>query len=150
MKCLNKYNFFFFLFLFSSVLTKGQESFKVRKQGELVFYQKGIKRETIDAREGTLFYLRVPAELQPKVLIHIDNAQLISINDTIFKLRFVRGVKYECAYVLNDESDKTKQKREYKVMINGSSDFEKNKIRITFVDDERKETLLENIFQYKE
>jgi hypothetical protein len=135
----------------NTLFLSAQQTIKVRKQTEIAFYQQGTKRESIDAKNGNLFYLHVPKEQQSKVHIHIDNGQLIALNDTLFKLRFVRGVKYECAYVLPEEkTEEQKEKREYKVMINGSSDFDKDKIRIRFVDEEKKETLLENIFIYKE
>jgi len=141
---------------------------KVKKlPGDIYFFQKGESSDTITKNQHDLFYLLVPDSVKKNISVLVENGQfVITENDSIVKLNYMQGLKYESLYVKPDilnptlnTSPKKKNntlqknndhvKREFKTFINGTSVYQLNKILIQLYNKKTGKIFLENIFYYK-
>ncbi len=136
--------------------------FKVKKANEsFYFFQKGNAKDTISKNSGDLFYLIIKDKLKKILYIHIDNGQLLKTdNDSVFRVNYIKGIKYECFFekILAEGPDEFPGKKNdqeknitynFKCMINGVSNEEKNKIVFRFKVKDEALPFLENKFFYK-
>lgn len=83
----------------------------------------------------------------------IDNAQLLpTANDSLVRLKHIRGIKYECFYSkVNGYKNNSVNDDKYviKNLVNGASDMHKNNVRIQLIDKQKGELILENTFVYR-
>jgi hypothetical protein len=82
--------------LLISFSLSAQYAIKVKKQdNRFIFFQKGTKNDTLIKNKTDLFYIKLPDSLKQNVGIFLLNGQFIKTdNDTIYRLRFIRGMKY--------------------------------------------------------
>lgn len=143
-----------FLFLLAGNMhAQSIETFKFKKDpSQVYFFQKGSRRDTIRKNGGDVFYLLVPDSLKKIITLMIDNAQILpTSNDSLVKLKHIRGLKYECFYskVTGYKSNSVNDdKYVIKNLVNGASDTNKNSVRIQLIDKQKNELLLENVFVY--
>ncbi|MDX2173336.1 MAG: hypothetical protein SFY56_09460 [Bacteroidota bacterium] len=136
---------FYFLPAFSQTTTV----IKVKKQNELVyFYQKGIKSDTLSVLKNNLFYFVLNDSLKLSTQLLLENATCVKTdNDSIIKIIFMPGLKYEAKYT-KDKFDTSKGLK-FVSLINGTTTFDKNQILIQVVSTLKNEPLIENKFYYK-
>jgi hypothetical protein len=151
-------SFAFLFFIFGSTITAQQNAtIRFKKSKGLVFFQDGLKRDTISRNSGDLFYLLVPDSLKPMLIIATDNGRFAQTdNVSIYRLIPVTGHKYEMFYVednaVQSEGNRLaeKEKKSYilKSFINGLSAEPGNKIKVQIIDRSAGSVLLENRFVY--
>ncbi len=119
---------------------------------QLYFFQKENQSDSIFKNKNDLFYLVIPANYKSNINILLDNGQLIETNnDSIFKLIYIGGFKYESFFNSIDKiNQNTLQPKpfEYKILINGVSYLEKNRIKIQIINKKEDVIILENNFIY--
>ena len=84
------------LLLILSPYAQAQQIIKVRHEdNRFLFFQTGAKNDTISRNKGDLFRVHFPDSIQHRLVIHLQNAQLIrTANDSIFRLAYIPGMKY--------------------------------------------------------
>lgn len=119
----------------------------LKKEGSFIFFQKGIKSDSIIKNKSDRFYLYLPDSLRQTISVLTENGQFQrAVNDTIFKFVYLPGLKYESFYTVSE----SKNKYDFKTLINGASDFGVNKVRIQIFDKQSGTTVLENVFFYRQ
>ncbi|MDI1355476.1 MAG: hypothetical protein PSX36_11180 [bacterium] len=145
------------LFLLTgSFIFKAQEPQKIRfsKQSEFIyFFQVGPKSDSIIKNRSDRFYFLVQDSLKQNIFIEVENGMFSRTdNDSILKLDFLPGIKYETVYLKNQEpaykEKKPNSRFELTTRVNGASEFDKRKIRIRVMDKRRNEILMESVFVF--
>mgnify|MGYP000969549955 FL=1 len=94
----------------------------------------------------------IPVNYKSNINILLDNGQLIETNnDSIFKLISIGGFKYESFFNAVDKINQNSihpKPFEYKILINGVSNLEKNRIKIQIINKKEDVIILENNFIY--
>lgn len=130
------------------------EKIKFKKDTSLIyFFQKGVKSDTLDRGIENLFYLIVPDSIKKFFSIAVENGQImLTTNDSLVKLNYLPGFKYESFYVVkqNFSSKKTKPEYEFKTMVDGISIVSHTKIRISLINKQTGGLILENTFFYRQ
>lgn len=142
----------FFLSTISSFSQSDTKAIKVRKESAVYFFQKGEERDTVSLNKSDLFYFIVPDSLKGYYSLIVDNGHLIPTKgDTLFQLKYLSGLKYECLYDRKETGSLKKNKVvwEFKTLINGTTDFETNKIRVLLINRKKDKVFLEKNFFYK-
>jgi hypothetical protein len=136
------------LFYFNSIYSQSATKIKVKKQNYLVyFYQKGIKSDTITALKNNLFYFVLSDSLKFSTKLLLENASYVKTdNDSIIKLIFMPGLKYEAKFTIDSINNKHCK---FESLINGTTTFDKNKILIQVMSAFKDEPLIENKFYFK-
>jgi len=160
---MNRFIFFLFaIFQLSTFYSQIPQIIHVKKTDEsFYFFQKGNSTDSISKTTGNTFYLIVRGKLRDRLVIDIENGQLLkTANDSIFKFHYVKGIAYECFFekIIEgnpiEKRNKTKNKvtvtYEFKCLINGVSSEEKNKVIFRFKTKGDSEYFLENRFWFKE
>ena len=142
-------------FLFGKTFSQSTEKLKFKKNYSLIyFFQKGGKRDTLEKNKGDVFYLLVPDSLKPIISLYVENAQLLATsNDSLYRLHFVKGIKYESLYTLKElvnTGNISQEKFEFKTLVNGISVFSENKIKVQIFNRKLNELVLENSFLYRD
>jgi hypothetical protein len=143
------------LFLFGKTFSQSAEKIKFKKTDPFIyFFQKGEKKDTLAKTLGDIFYLFVPDSLKNVISIYVENGQLLATNnDSLFRLHFVRGIKYESLFSLKETrntGNKDLEKFEFKTLVNGSSTLSENKIKVQIYNRVLNELVLENSFIYRD
>ncbi len=130
------------------------ETIKLKKdKNAIYFFQKGFKSDSILKNKGDLFFLIVPDSLKALLSLQVENAQIqAGPNDSLVKLVYIKGYKYESLFILKEErypGDKVQPAYELKTFVNGVSELPANKINISIINKRLKEILLENSFYTK-
>lgn len=140
------------LLLFSATLYSQTES-KIRFQKEhtlIYFFQKGVKSDTLSKKSENLFYLLVSDSLKKNLVVEVENGQLIATgNDSLVKLNYVQGFKYESFYVKRQDYGTAvlQQKAfEYQTLVNGISILTKERIHVILRDKVTGQIIIENNF----
>lgn len=142
------------IFLFTTLKSfSQQEKIKIRKQNDqLIFFQKGIQSDTILKNKNDLFCLVIPDTLV-NLTISIENGNFQKTkNDSIVKLIYIPGIKYECVYreiQKEQERGSTKKLKERNCLINGIPEQASGIIKITFYIKGHSEPLLVNKFIFR-
>ncbi len=131
------------------------EKIKFKKQNSLLyFFQKGTQSDTIVKNKNDLFYLVVPDTLKDKIVIFVDNGQLLSTpNDSIVKLNFVMGFNYESFFLPEEQRALTthaKKQFHFKTLVNGTSLQPINSVRFKIVSKNEGTVIIENVFFFHE
>ncbi|MDO9000134.1 MAG: hypothetical protein Q7W45_10245 [Bacteroidota bacterium] len=151
-----KYIFFFsYLFIFATTTAQTPDKIKFQKNSSLIyFFQKGTSKDSVIKNSSDLFYLVIPDSLKKHVVVYVENGKLIkTANDSIVKLNYMQGLKYESQFVINElpveaNSKSLKKKFEMISLINGASSYSKNKILIQIINKKEEKVVVENIFFY--
>jgi hypothetical protein len=142
------------LFSFSKVFAQTPEKIKFQKNSTLIyFFPKGAKTDSVVKNSNDLFYLVVPDSMKKHIVVYVENGKLIkTTNDSLVKLNYMQGLKYESQFVINEVTEAPKKiKKEYELisLINGASSYEKNKILIQIINKKEEKVVIENVFFYK-
>jgi hypothetical protein len=145
-------SFLFFLLIKSgNSFSQTSEKLKFKKDNSLVyFFQTGSKSDTVFKSANNRFYLSVPDSLKLSISIQVENAQLISESDSIVKLNYIPGIKYESLYIqIKNHSSKIQKQYEFKTLVNGTSGYKRDRILIRLIDRRENSLILENEFFYR-
>ena len=142
------------LFITCGVI-RAQETQKIRfsKNSDMVyFFQIGNKSDNVIKNESDRFYFVLNDSLKANIYLDVENGKFNRTeNDSILKLEFLPGMKYETVYLKKAEEGQvanSKSHLELKTQVNGASEFDKYRIRIRVVDRRRNEILMENVYRY--
>jgi hypothetical protein len=136
------------------VSAQSPEKIKYQKNSSLIyFFPKGINKDSIVKNSNDLFYLVVPDSLKKHIVVYVENGKLVkTTNDSLVKLNYMQGLKYESQFVINEVAEASKKiKKEFELisLINGASSYEKNKILIQIINKKEEKVVIENIFFYR-
>ena len=148
--------YFSFLFVFTNITAQNPEKIKFQKNSTLIyFFPKGANKDSIVKNSNDLFYLVVPDSLKKHIVVYVENGKLVkTTNDSLVKLNYMQGLKYESQFIINevlsDANPKIlKKKFEMISLINGASSYEKNKILIQIINKTEEKVVIENVFFYR-
>lgn len=152
-----KYIFYFLiLFIFANAKAQTPEKIKFEKNSKLIyFFQKGATKDSVVKSTNDLFYLVIPDSMKKHIVIYVENGKLIkTINDSIVKLNYMQGLKYESLFVINEVpvsegAKKLRKQFDMISLINGSSSYHKNKILIQIINKKEEKVVIENVFIYQ-
>ncbi|MES2516037.1 MAG: hypothetical protein V4580_17920 [Bacteroidota bacterium] len=127
------------LFLLSCSAS-AQYTIKVKKEdNRFLFFQKGIKNDTLIKNKTDLFYIKLPDSLKQQISIYIENGQFTATeNDTIYLLRPIKGMKYS----------HSKPDSVFNTLLEGNCN-PSNNIRIEFINTHTQQRFLKNNFIVK-
>lgn len=144
-----------FLIIFIAVTTHSQipEKIKLKKDlSQIYFFIKGAVTDSIIKNNNDTFYLIVPDSLKKTTVIAIENGQLLKTsNDSLVRLNYMYGLKYESQYVINElpiQKGSKKFKKEFELisLINGTSSYQKNKIGVQIINKKEEKIIIETSF----
>jgi hypothetical protein len=116
---------------------------KLKKEKEMVFFQKGEKLDTISLNKGDLFYLLFSRRHISLFTMTIDNGSLVNTaNDSVYRLSYLPGLKYEMAYSTGDTA-------KLRPVIDGATALSREKIHVKIIDRTDGRVMLSNLFYYK-
>ena len=128
------------ILLFISFSASAQYSLKVKKEdNRFLFFQKGIKTDTIIKNKSDLFYIKLPDSLKNNIQIFLKNGQFIKTDtDTLYRLIHISGMKYS----------HSKPDSVFNTLLEGNCTPSKN-ISIEFINTKTQRPFLKNIFIVK-
>jgi hypothetical protein len=128
------------ILLFVSLSSSAQYSLKVKKEdNRFLFFQKGIKTDTIIKNKSDLFYIKLPDSLKNNIQIFLKNGQFIKTDtDTLYRLIHISGMKYS----------HSKPDSVFNTLLEGNCTPSKN-ISIEFINTKTQGAFLKNIFIVK-
>ncbi len=128
------------ILLFFSLSSSAQYSLKVKKEdNRFLFFQKGIKTDTIIKNKSDLFYIKLPDSLKNNIQIFLKNGQFIKTDtDTLYRLIHISGMKYS----------HSKPDSVFNTLLEGNCTPSKN-ISIEFINTKTQGAFLKNIFIVK-
>lgn len=142
---------------FATAIKAQPNVFYVKAGNEWVyFYKTGRKEDSILSKHNNQFRLVCKQQQKKNLLIHIDNARLMpSGNDSTVFAEYLPGLKYEAWFVQSEDSlsaDGTLQKGKmvFTSFLNGTTQVDKNRIRIQIYLKKENELILENVYDYKD
>ncbi|MEO6302894.1 MAG: hypothetical protein ABIP51_06960 [Bacteroidia bacterium] len=148
---------FYFLFIAGTITAQTTQKIKFQKTSNLIyFFLKNNTKDSVLSKTNDLFYFVVPDSLKKTTVVFIENGQLLKTsNDSIVRLNYMPGLKYESQFVINEipQTGGSKSlKREFNMisLINGATASQKNKINIQVVNKKEDKVLIENSFFYKD
>ena len=119
----------------------------------IYFFPKGANTDSVVKNSNDLFYLVVPDSLKKHIVVYVENGKLVkTTNDSLVKLNYTQGLKYESQFVISEVAEAPKKlKKEFELisLINGASSYEKNKILIQIINKKEEKVVIENIFFYR-
>lgn len=140
---------FIFLVLFFPLLSFSQETqiFHFKKENPFLFFQKEIKSDSIIKDKNDVFYLIVPDSLKKSISILVENGRVeLTENDSLVKLNYLFGLKYESLFQKNVATNKL----ELKTFINGATNYLRQGIMFEIIDTKTGKVILKNTFFYSE
>jgi hypothetical protein len=128
------------ILLFISFSASAQYSLKVKKEdNRFLFFQRGIKTDTIIKNKSDLFYIKLPDSLKNNIQIFLKNGQFIKTDtDTLYRLIHISGMKYS----------HSKPDSVFNTLLEGNCTPSKN-ISIEFINTKTQRPFLKNIFIVK-
>lgn len=151
-----KYIFYFFIFFVSgSTISQTPGKIKFQKNSNLIyFFSKNSTTDSVVKGNTDVFYLVIPDSLKRFVSVCVENGKLLkTTNDSLVKLNYMPGLKYESLFVIKESEDpvdkKLKKEFEFISLINGSSSYTKNKMLIQIVNKKEEKVVIENTYIYK-
>ncbi len=84
------------LFIVLTFSSLAQSKIKiVREDNRLLFFQVGTKNDTVIKNKMDLFLIHIPDSIKKHTQLFVTNGQFMTVgNDSIYKLKFVSGMKY--------------------------------------------------------
>jgi hypothetical protein len=128
------------ILLFISLSSSAQYALKIKKEdNRFLFFQKGIKTDTIIKNKSDLFYIKLPDSLKNNIQIFLKNGQFIKTDtDTMYRLIHISGMKYS----------HSKPDSVFNTLLEGNCTPSKN-ISIEFINTKTQGAFLKNIFIVK-
>lgn len=153
----NKYIFYFFIcFVSGNIFSQTPGKIKFQKNSDLIyFFSKNSNTDSVVKNKSDIFYLVVPDSLKRFVTVYVENGKILkTTNDSVVKLNYMPGLKYESQYVINElrDGDSKGFKRVFELisLIDGPSSYQKNKILVKIINKKEEKVVIENIFLYRE
>ncbi|MDP1802975.1 MAG: hypothetical protein Q8L81_16555 [Bacteroidota bacterium] len=149
---------FYFLIIYNSGMIYSQtpEKIKFQKNSNLIyFFSKNSNTDSVVKSKSDVFYLVVPDSLKRFVTVYVENGKLLkTTSDSLVKINYMPGLKYESQYVINEIPD-TGAKGFKKVfdlisLIDGPSSYQKNRILVKIINKKDEKVVIENIFIYRD
>lgn len=125
------------ILLLSTLSLSAQFALKVKKEdNRFLFFQKGLKSDTVIKNKNDLFYIKLPDSLKQNIQIFLNNGQFIKTdNDTIYRLIQIPGMKYS-----HSKTDSV-----FNTLLEGNCTPSKN-ISVEFINTKTQKVFLKNIF----
>ncbi|MBA3679869.1 MAG: hypothetical protein H0W73_01585 [Bacteroidetes bacterium] len=145
----------FIFFISGSICSQTPQKIKFQKNSTLIyFFPKESKTDSFISTSNDLFYLVVPDSLKRSIAIYVENGKILrSGNDSIVRLSYLPGLKYESLYVIKETKDpgdkKLKKEFEFISLINGASSYAKNKMLVQIINKNEEKVVIENVYIYK-
>jgi len=141
---------FFIQFKLSSQST---EIFRVKRNNTIIyFFQKNDSSNIIKEKISDVFYFVVPDSLKEQIVLQIENGTFYTTNnDSLFRFKFLRGLKYELKFQKLTGKDSEANKKNYisTRVINGASVNPSNVVLFRVFNKHSQETLIENQFLFE-
>jgi hypothetical protein len=138
-----------FVYFPDSLVAQSEPPVRLKRERGMVFFQQGVKKDSISKNKGDVFYLLVPDSLKELVSIAVDNGRLLpTANDSLVTLSYLPGISYESMYVKEERADRTAATT-LKTLINGASTLDQNYVRIRILHRIKGEQL-RSTYHYKE
>lgn len=150
-----KFIFYLFIFCLSVTLSAQTPTIKFQKNLQIVyFFPKNTLTNSIINSSSDLFYLVVPDSLKKNISIRVENARLLKTgNDSIVKINYMPGLKYESMYVIEESqipnSKKIKKEFNFITLINGTATNPKNEIHIQIINKKEEKPVIEDLYFYQ-
>lgn len=152
-----KYIFYFFIFFVSgSIISQTPGKIKFQKNSNLIyFFSKNSTTDSVVKSKSDVFYLVIPDSLKRFVTVYVENGKLLkTTNDSLVKLNYMPGLKYESQYVINEIPDSGTKgfKKVFDLisLIDGPSSYQKNRILVKIINKKEEKVVIENVFLYRE
>lgn len=130
------------------------EIFRVKRSNALIyFFQKNDSSNIIKEKVSDVFYFVVSDSLKEQLVLEIENGSFYNTNnDSLFRFKFLRGLKYELKFQKSSTKDSVKNKNNYTAtqVINGATVSPSNIVLFRVFNKHNQETLLENQFLFIE
>ena len=86
------------IFFFSiSITLYAQEKLKIKREdNRFLFYQLGMKSDTVIRNKSDLFFIKLPDSLKQNLQVNVENGLFKAIykDSLIYQLKIVKGMKY--------------------------------------------------------
>ena len=114
-----------------------QYALKVKKEdNRFLFFQKGIKNDTLVKNTSDIFYIKLPDSLKQNIQLFLKNGQFVKTdNDTLYRLIHISGMKYS----------HSKPDSVFNTLLEGHCSPSKT-ISIEFINSKTQHSFLKNIF----
>ena len=114
-----------------------QYALKVKKEdNRFLFFQKGIKNDTLVKNTSDIFYIKLPDSLKQNIQLFLKNGQFVKTdNDTLYRLIHISGMKYS----------HSKPDSVFNTLLEGHCSPSKT-ISIEFINTKTQHSFLKNIF----
>lgn len=128
------------ILLFITISSSAQYALKVKKEdNRFLFFQKGIKSDTIIKNTSDIFYIKLPDSLKHNIQIFLKNGQFVKTdNNTLYRLIPISGMKYS----------HSKPDSVFNTLLEGNCPPSKT-ISIEFMNTKTQRAFLKNIFIVK-
>ena len=127
------------IFFFTcSIAFRAQEKVKIKREdNRFLFYQIGIKSDTIMPHQSDLFFIKLPDSLKQNLQINVANGLFKSVykDSLIYQLQIVKGMKYS----------HTKPDSLFITLLEGNC-TPSPKIEINFLNTSTQKIIFKNIF----
>lgn len=125
------------ILLLFSLSSSAQYALKVKKEdNRFLFFQKGLKSDTLIKNKTDLFYIKLPDSLKQNIQIFLKNGQFVKTNnDTLYRLIQIPGMKYS-----HSKTDSV-----FNTLLEGNCTPSKN-ISVEFINTKTQKVFLKNIF----
>ncbi len=149
----------------SPLIFKAQDytKLKIKKQFEFFhFFQLGMPHDSIADNENDLFFMKISNAKRCNTKIEISNGQLQSQSDSIFKLVFLKNMKYLHVFMDSIPVGKPRNQKKtsgkyhndncevFKTLVNGANDNSNSRIiTVKFKNATNDSVYLTNKFLYK-
>lgn len=148
--------YFFIGFLFSfqfKLYSQSTEIFKVKRNSSTIyFFQKDDSSKIIRENVSDVFYFVAPDSLKEQLVLEIENGTFYTTNnDSLFRFKFLKGLKYELKFHKSTIKDSVMSKKIYtaKQGINGAAVNPGNIILFRVFDKRNQQILIENQFLFQ-
>ena len=114
-----------------------QYTLKIKKEdNRFLFFQKGIKNDTLIKNKSDIFYMKLPDSLKQNIQIFLKNGQFVKTdNDTLYRLIHISGMKYS----------HSKPDSVFNTLLEGHCSSSKT-ISVEFINTKTQHSFLKNIF----
>ncbi|MBA2613129.1 MAG: hypothetical protein H0U95_14260 [Bacteroidetes bacterium] len=146
--------YFLIIFISGNIYSQTPAKIKFQKNSNLIyFFNKGNSTDSVVKNSTNVFYLVVPDSLKKYVTVYVENGKLLKTsNDSLVKLNYMPGLKYESQFVINEMPDTKGFKKVFGLisLIDGPSSYQKNRILVKIINKKEEKVVIENIFFYRE
>lgn len=133
--------------------SQSTEILRVKRNSAVIyFFQKNDSSNIIKAGDSDLFYFVVPDSLKEQLVLDIENGRFYDTgNDSLFRFKFLRGLKYEFKFLKSSINDSLTNNKHYNVtqVINGAALNRGNIVLFRIYNKRSQQILIENQFLFE-